>query len=1128
MLNVRSIAMVLVCLVVGCGGGSEETDGLPAELRLSIQPGTVVAPHNQSVTVRVDMPSVPDRDLPAGYAIDLDEVVGRIDVAAAPCPAGAGSRMCQDWTITPASQAVPGHYDVNVRTVGSRAGTAAGAFRLVVVSAPAPALGAAVALAYKSGHLLVLDETGRVFARGENHHAEVRSAYRRQPFPGDDPLSVIEPLLVDEFVETKLPPARWTGVAVSASASFALRDDGTLWAWGANYDDDLGLGSSARDENIVEEPLQVPALANVRALSPGYTGEARLVPVVLLADGRARRWHRLSGLMPYCEIVSAGGDCERELTSVVAITGAAQDAVFLKNDGSVWRAPYRPCEAGDCPADRDRYVDGPGRVERMTGALPPAVAIGSGLAYGVAVTADGAVWQWSRDGSPDSAAPEPGLTDVIALAGSYHGYPLALKRDGTVWVWSPGRAPARQVAGLANVVVVGDSHAITADCGSVGGAVWRIDGATATAHRLEGFGRGASCNAPPTRTITVAIEGSGRVVSAPAGIDCPGVCSAPFALDAQVFLNEAPARGWTTALRPARSEELNARRSGDQPDWRGDAACAHAIVVRADMNCQIRFVPGGDRRLVVSVIGAGRVTSSPPGIDCGDDCVQAFAVDTQVQLRAAPGLGYRFSDFAGDGDCADGQLVLDAVRDCVARFVALPAPAAPTGFVATAQGVQVQLRWDAVNGPVVSYQLERADASGNFATLTSAIAGTASSFIDGSAAASTTYTYRLTALNIGGASAAVTAVVTTGVTPPLPPRGWVELGVALSATSDGPQATEIALDSNGVPTVAYVESISGIGRLFVKRFDGSVWQALGGGALNPSSSTGASDPSLILGPDGQPMVAFSQGNGQQQNIFVVRFDGNAWQSLGPPGQPLNFAAGSIAVGPSLAISAFSAPTVAWIENGAVRAKRFIGEFGVWEAFGSAGPESANVDAVQLAIDPTSAPVIVWRETSNGMRELRAARGFGLQSIGLVAGPLPSSQIRDFGVVVETQVDPLGEPLVVFAQGTSPWSLRTRRFEAANWLVLPDAVTDAVPSLQAMALHRGHVNQGVAVTYQTASGSELVVYRRMQAGWAAASTALALGSAPQLALAMAAPAAPVVAVVEHEAGVYRLRVFRYFP
>jgi hypothetical protein len=53
--------------------------------------------------------------------------------------------------------------------------------------------------------------------------------------------------------------------------------------------------------------------------------------------------------------------------------------------------------------------------------------------------------------------------------------------------------------------------------------------------------------APPGATdavLRVSVDGTGRVVSTPAGIDCPGRCTAAFAIGARVELVATPAEGW--------------------------------------------------------------------------------------------------------------------------------------------------------------------------------------------------------------------------------------------------------------------------------------------------------------------------------------------------------------------------------------------------------------------------------------------------------------------------------------------------------------------------------------------------------------------------------------------------------
>jgi hypothetical protein len=54
--------------------------------------------------------------------------------------------------------------------------------------------------------------------------------------------------------------------------------------------------------------------------------------------------------------------------------------------------------------------------------------------------------------------------------------------------------------------------------------------------------------------------------------------------------------------------------------------------------------------LDVAVAGGGRVTSSPPGINCSPDdlpCFTALALGTQVTLSAAPAQGYAFAGWGG-------------------------------------------------------------------------------------------------------------------------------------------------------------------------------------------------------------------------------------------------------------------------------------------------------------------------------------------------------------------------------------------------------------------------------------------------------------------------------------------------
>lgn len=112
-------------------------------------------------------------------------------------------------------------------------------------------------------------------------------------------------------------------------------------------------------------------------------------------------------------------------------------------------------------------------------------------------------------------------------------------------------------------------------------------------------------------------------------------------------------------------------------------------------------------------------------------------------------------------------------------------PVAATGVSATSTSPQsVSLTWTDMATNETGYRIDRADASGSFVSLTS-IPTNSTSFLDTSVQASSSYQYKVVALNAGGETPSEPVAVTVQALPPAPPVQPKLPPAGLDTDSDG-------------------------------------------------------------------------------------------------------------------------------------------------------------------------------------------------------------------------------------------------------------------------------------------------------------------------------------------------------
>ncbi|MGV1048314.1 MAG: InlB B-repeat-containing protein [Solirubrobacterales bacterium] len=163
--------------------------------------------------------------------------------------------------------------------------------------------------------------------------------------------------------------------------------------------------------------------------------------------------------------------------------------------------------------------------------------------------------------------------------------------------------------------------------------------------------------------VVKAGTGSGTVTSAPAGISCGSTCEAGFEDGKVVTLTASPDPG--------------SQFSGWSGACAGGGSCEVTMSVAREVTATFTLE---QHSLTVTKTGsgAGAVTSSPAGIDCGPTCSASFGHGVEVTLTPSPNAGSEFKGWTGactgSGSC---KVTIDGAREVTASFALVP-PATPT------------------------------------------------------------------------------------------------------------------------------------------------------------------------------------------------------------------------------------------------------------------------------------------------------------------------------------------------------------------------------------------------------------------------------------------------------------------
>ncbi len=286
-------------------------------------------------------------------------------------------------------------------------------------------------------------------------------------------------LLITILAAVMAPPCRADAgiadVSQGTRSTFILKDDGTVWSCGDNYQGRLGDGvhpegaSGQRLVNVnIIEMRCVPGptlLDDCRKVVAGDGGMA------LRNDGTVWTWGgNRAGIRGYETADNFTPAPVPGMTEVMDITASSDNCFAINEDGTVWAwgSNYRGCLGDGTNVTRLAPV----QVQGLPGDI---VEISASSVHTLALDSSGHVWAWgcNREGelgdgtTNDSYVPKQVPIDHVVSIQAYRLSSVALKDDGTVWTWGDNtlgylgdgtnveyRSTPTRVVGLTDVIAI--------------------------------------------------------------------------------------------------------------------------------------------------------------------------------------------------------------------------------------------------------------------------------------------------------------------------------------------------------------------------------------------------------------------------------------------------------------------------------------------------------------------------------------------------------------------------------------------------------------------------------------------------------------------------------------------------
>jgi len=277
--------------------------------------------------------------------------------------------------------------------------------------------------------------------------------------------------------------ADWSVVEAGGDFSAGIKTNGTIWGWGENQYGNLGINSIQPQSS----PTQIGALSNWSKVSPG-----NLHCLAIKTDGTLWAWGRNNqGQVGTNNTVSSSSPVQiGALTTWANISAGKASSYAIKTDGTIWSWGNNFAGGLGLNSPSATHVSSPVQIGALTN-----WALVSGANYrAAAIKTDGTMWGWGNgnDGALGIGNVSPVYRSSPIQVGALTNWStvstpqnacISVKTDNTIWSWgnstpggrgsgSPAASSPVQIGALTDwAKVITSANGV----GSFGGAI-KTDG----------------------------------------------------------------------------------------------------------------------------------------------------------------------------------------------------------------------------------------------------------------------------------------------------------------------------------------------------------------------------------------------------------------------------------------------------------------------------------------------------------------------------------------------------------------------------------------------------------------------------------------------------------------------------